>query len=263
MDEFIVKQLKNLRKVRPSTSWLESQRSFLLSEITKNEQVIEAPIQEQRKPIFAFPIFNISKLFKPVFGIVMVLIVLASSMGTIGIISAAQNSLPGDPLYTLKTAFEKTQMTLASNEESKVGLSIKFVSQRMDEFAQIAGKPEKKDNIEKTVQNLNAQLVAVQDEMNKLKESNSAKAAEVAKLISTQTDSYKETLTQITDRLAYMMPEEREKIKTLTDQTDATINNLQKDADTINKTEEEKTNVEPVKEDTVVSPSPSFETINP
>jgi hypothetical protein len=263
MDEFIVKQLKNLRKVRPSTSWLESQRSFLLSEITKNEQAIEVPVQEQGRPNFVFPIFNIPKLFKPAFGVAMVLIVFASSLGTIGVISAAQNSLPGDSLYTLKTAFEKTQMTLASNQESRAGLSIKFANQRMEEFAQIANKPERKGNIEKTVKNLNAQLVTVQENMDKLKDVNSAKAAEVAKLISDQTDSYKETLTKTTDQLAYMMPEERDKIKTEIDQILVEVNKTQEKADAIIKTEEEKTDVEPIKEDTVVSPSPSFETINP
>lgn len=248
MDAFIVKQLKNLRRVRPSASWLESQRSFLLSEIAQN------------KP--TFPIFNISKLFKPVFAVAMVLIVFASSLGTIGIISAAQNSLPGDPLYALKTAFEKTQMTLASSDENRVELSIKFATQRMDEFAQIANKPEKRDNMEKTVKNLNAQLVTVQENMDKLQEKNSEKAAEVAKLISSQTGSYKETLIKTSNQLAYMMPEEREKLKTEIDQALIEVNKTQEQAEQIIKTEEEKTNIEPMKEDTVVSPSPSFETIN-
>ena len=258
MDAFIVKQLKNLRRVRPSASWLESQRSFLLSEIAQNE----SPIIEERKSIFAFPVFNISKLFKPVFAIAMVLIVFASSLGTIGVISAAQNSLPGDPLYTLKTAFEKTQMTLASSDENRVELSIKFATQRMDEFAQIANKPEKRDSMEKTVKNLNAQLVTVQENMDKLQEKNSGKAAEVAKLISNQTDSYKETLINTSNQLAYMMPEEREKLKTEIDQALIEVNKTQEQAEQIIKTEEGKTYVEPIKEDTVVSPSPSFEIIN-
>jgi len=249
MDEFIVKQLKNLRKVRPSTSWLESQRSFLLSKIAQNE----APSPR------TFPIFNISKLFKPALGVAMVLIVFASSLGTIGIISASQNSLPGDPLYVLKTMFERTQMTLASDDQSRVKLSIKFATQRVDEFAQIANKPERKDSIEKTVQNLNSQLVAVQENMDRLKDKNSEKAAEMAELINKETDSYKET---VISALASLLPAEQEEIKTTTDQFIIEVNKTQEKADQIIKTEEEKTNIEPVKEDTVVSPSPSFEKIN-
>jgi len=255
MDEFIVKQLKNLRKIRPSASWLKSQRSFLLSEIAFKKE-------EERKSIFAFPVFNISKLFKPAFAIAMVLIVFASSLGTIGVISAAQNSLPGDPLYALKTAFEKTQMTLASSDTNRVELSIKFATQRMDEFTQVASKPEKKDNIEQSVKNLNAQLVTVQESMDKLQEKNSEKAAEVAKLISSQTDTYKETLIKTSEQLAYMMPEEQEKIKTEIDQALVEVNKTQEKANQIIETEEGKADIEPIKEDTVVSPSPSFESIN-
>jgi len=261
MDAFIVKQLKNLRKVRPSASWLESQRSFLLSQIDKKEALIVGPIQE-RKSVFAFPIFNISKILRPAFGVAMILIVAVSSFGTIGIISASQNSLPGDPLYALKTMFEKTQMTFASSEQNKVELSIKFATQRVDELAQVASKPEKRNDIEKTVKNLNAQLVAVQESMDKLKDNNSEKAAEVAKLISNQTDAYKESIIKTSDQLAYMMPEEREKIKTEIDQVIIEVNKTQEQAEQIIKTEEEKTDVNQVKEDTVVSPSPSFEKIN-
>jgi len=254
MDEFIVKQLKNLRKVRPSTSWLESQRSFLLSKIAQNKP-------EEKKSIFTFPVFNISKLFRPVFVVVMVLIVFASSLGTIGIISAAQNSLPGDALYALKTVFEKTQMSFAYGDQSKVELSIKFATQRMDEFAQVASKLEKRDDIEKTVQNLNAQLVTVQENMDKLKDKNSEKAVEVARLINSQTDSYKETLIKTSNQLAYLMPEESKKIKTEIDQVLIEVNKTQEKAEQIIKIEEDKTEEAPV-EETVISPSSSFEEVN-
>ncbi|MBU4284981.1 hypothetical protein KKF60_00590 [Patescibacteria group bacterium] len=254
MDEFIVKQLKNLRKVRPSTSWLESQRSFLLSKIAQNKP-------EEKKSIFTFPIFNISKLFRPVFVVAMVLIVFASSLGTIGVISAAQNSLPGDALYVLKTTFEKTQMTFAYGDQNKVELSIKFATQRMDEFAQVASKPEKRDDIEKTVQNLNAQLVTVQENMDKLKDKNSEKAAEVARLISNQTNSYKETLIKTSNQLAYLMPEESKKIKAEIDQALIEVDKTQEKAEQIIKTEEDKTEETPV-EETIISPSSSFEEVN-
>lgn len=257
MDAFIVKQLKTLRKVKPSASWLESQRSFLISEISKDNKIKDS--LQERKSIFAFPIFNISKFFKPVFALAMVLIVFASSLGTIGIISAAQNSLPGDPLYVLKTAFEQTQMSLASSDESRVVLSIKFANQRMDEFAQITVKPEKKNDIDKTVKNLTEQLVAIQDNMDKLKEKNIEKAAEVAKLISGQIDNYKQNLIKAGDQLAYLMPEERQKL----DQAFIEVNKLQEKCNELKNGGNTDTgsSLEGL-EETIVSPSPSFEKIN-
>ena len=273
MDEYIVKQLKNLKKIRPSSSLLNSQRSFLLSEISRMDEASQTSptfqtSQTKGKTIFSFPIFNISKLLKPAFALAMFLVVLASSLGTVGAISAAQNSLPGDFLYALKTTFEDTQMTFAGTEEGKVKLSIKFAGQRMDEIAQIAGNPEKKNNVEQTVKNFTEQLVVAQDEMNKLKISNSEKATEVAKMISEQTSTYKETLIKASEQLAYMMPDEQTKIKTEIDQALIEVNKVQEKSDEIiNPVEEPKTEttneiIVPATEETVESDSIDVKDIN-
>jgi hypothetical protein len=263
MDEFIVKQLKNLKKVRPSASWLNSQRSFLLSEISKSEAPIEEPIQvfeSARKTVFSFPIFNIAKILRPAFALAMFLVVLASSLGTVGAISAAQNSLPGDLLYTLKTAVENTQMTFAGTDESKVKLSIKFASERMDEFTEIASDPEKKKNVEKTVKGITEQLIVAQDGMDKLKDKNSEKVSEIAKLVNEQTSSYKETLIRTSEQLAYMMPEEREKIKTEIDQALIEVNKTQEKSDAIINPVLEEPEIETETEDSIIVPSEEEQT---
>jgi hypothetical protein len=261
MDVFIVKQLKNLRKIKPSSSLLSKQRSFLLSEISRIEEPIKQ-VSETGKRFLIFPVFNFSKLLKPVYALAFVLIILVSSLGTVSVISAAQNSLPGDPLYGLKTAFEKTQMTFASSQEAKVKLSIKFVNQRIDEFAQIAGKPEKKQEIQKTVDKLNSQLVSIQDEISQLKDRNDKKALEVAKLIKEQTANYKQTIIKLSEQLAYIMPEEKGKL----DQTLIEANKIQEKSDEIIKAGEivpEKSNIlVPANEENKDSESIPFEKIN-
>jgi len=277
MDGFIVKQLKNLKKVRPSASWLEGQRSFLLSQIGCNKQqevvqeIVKETIVEKGKLFASFPIFNIFKFSKPAFGIALTLVVFASSMGTVGAISAAQNSLPGDVLYGLKTAVENTQMSFTSSDENKTKLSIKFASQRMDELTQIADKPEKKNDVEQTVKNLTDQLIVVRENMNKLKDTNSQKAAEVAKLVNAQINSYKETLIKTGEQLAYLMPEVRDAIKTEIDQASIQANGIVEDNNAIIANDQENsTTIKP--EDIVVPPvqdqkeseSVKFEeTINP
>jgi hypothetical protein len=275
MDEFIVKQLKNLKKVRPSSSLLNSQRSFLLSEIAYMQKTFQTPQisqtfqvpQTKRKTIFGFPVFNISRFLKPAFALAMFLVVLTSSLGTVGAISVAQNSLPGDFLYGLKTTFEDTQMTFAGTEESKVKLSMKFAGQRVDEIAQIAGNPEKKNNVEQTVKNFTEQLIVAQNEMNKLKISNSEKAVEIAKLVNKQTITYKESLIKTSEQLAYMMPEERTKIETEIDQALVEVNKVQEKSDKIiNPIEETKTEIindiiVPVQEEKTESDSITVEEI--
>jgi hypothetical protein len=268
MDEFIVKQLKNLKKIRPSASWLNSQRSFLLSEISRKEEIFETP-QIERKTVFSFPVFNISKFLKPAFALAMFLVVVASSLGTVGAISAAQNSLPGDFLYTLKTAVENTQMTFAGTDENKVKLSIKFASERIGEFTEIASDPEKKNNVGATVKNITEQLIVAQDGMNKLKDQNSEKAVEIAKLVNEQTSSYKETLIKTSEQLAYMMPEEREKIKTEIDQALIEVNKTQEKSDAMinpiveeSKIQSEDNIIVPLNTEQTESESIPFEDIN-
>jgi len=269
MDAYIVKQLKNLKKIRPSASLLNSQRSFLLSEISRIEQPIQA-FQPERKTVFSFPVFNISRFLKPAFALAMFLVVVASSLGTVGAISAAQNSLPGDFLYGLKTAFENTQMTFAGTDENKVKLSIKFANQRIDEFTQIVKDPEKTENVETTVKNITEQLIVAQDNMNRLKDKNSEKTIEIAKMVNEQTSSYKETLIKTSEQLAYLMPEERQKIKTEIDQALIEVNKTQEKSDEIINPSAEKTGtnsetnniIVPVIEEETESESVPFEDIN-
>jgi hypothetical protein len=259
MDEFIVKQLKNLQKIRPSASLLEQQRSFLLSEISKSKAV------KIEKGFSIFSIFNFSKILKPAYAIAFVLIILVSSLATISVINAAQNSLPGDPLYAIKTSLEKTQMTLASSQETKVKLSIKFANQRVDEFTQVAAKPEKQQDIEKTVKNFTEQLLSVQDNVSKLKDKNVQKAAEIAKIINGQTTAYAQTLIETSENLADILPEQREKIKSEIDQALIEVNNIKHQAEEIIKSQaddNESGTLIPAPEEETESKSIPFENIN-
>ena len=204
MDRFIIRKIRQLKRVQPDSSWLENQKNFLLSEISRVQK-------EKREPSLVLPLFNfnILKILKPNFALALVIIVLVTSLGTIGIISASQNSLSGDFLYPLKTAFEKTQLTFTAGEINKTKLSIKFATQRMDEFTQLIDKSENKEEIEKTVKNFTDQLLTVQESIDKLKEKNTEKAAEVAKLIKAKTPAYEEVLIKSNEKLGYILPSEK------------------------------------------------------
>jgi len=207
MNDFLLQKIKNLKKIEPDSSWLSSQRSFLLSEISRTNN------QEKRPSFLTLPFLSFSKIFKPAFIMGLFILILFSSLGTIGVISAAQNSLPGDFIYPVKTVFENAQMKITSGEENKTKLSMKFASQRIDEFNQLIVGPENKNEIEKTVDNLTAQLILAKENINKLKEKNTEKATEIAKLVKAQTDNYGETLLKGTDQLAYIIPEDKEELR--------------------------------------------------
>jgi len=267
MEKTILRQIKNLRRIRPNTSWLESQRSFLLSEISREENI-------KKEPSLILPLFNfnILKIFKPAFALALVIVILISSFATVGVISAAQNSVAGNFLYPLKTAFEKTQFTFTPGEFNKTKLSIKFATQRIDEFNQLMGESSTKQDIEKTVKSFTSEMVILQTSMDSLKGKNADKAAEIAKLIQAQTPLYEETLIRSNEKLGYMLPSEKEELKKETDNALAEITKTNEQTKQIisessKTTEQEEINPEdmivPQEVDNIESKSADFESIQP
>lgn len=82
----------------------------------------------------------------------------------------------------------------------------------MDEFTQLIEKPDKGQDIGKTVQNFTKELVTVQQNINTLKQKNIQKATEVAKIVQAQTPIYEDVLIKSAEKLGYVLPEEREQI---------------------------------------------------
>jgi len=231
--DVIFRKIKNLQRIYPDASWLTRQRSFLLSEISGDQKSIK-----ERKAVLAFPFFDFSKIFRPAFAMVFSIIVLVSSLGTVGLINAAQGSLPGNALYPIKTVLEKTQLSFTHDSASRTRLSMKFANQRIDEFSQLIEKPEKKADIQKTVKGFTQQMVAVQQEINTLKEKNAEKAAEVAKLVQAQTPAYEETLIRGDERLGYILPGEKQGLK---DDINQALEELNKNKELTNELTKEET----------------------
>ena len=63
-----------------------------------------------------------------------VLVLAVSVMGGVFTLTASANSLPGDPLYTLKRSLEDTRLTLTVNEESRTALEVRFQQRRVEEI---------------------------------------------------------------------------------------------------------------------------------
>ena len=205
----LVRKIKKLQRITPNTSWLDSQRSFLLYEIARTENQKQ---EKARKRFLIFPVFNLNKLFRPAFAIALASVVVVSSVATIGVISASQTSLPGDLLYTVKTTVEKTQLTFTSDAASRTKLSMKFATQRMDEVAQMMDKPSKSQDVGTTVKKFTQEMVTVQQNINNLRQTDTQKAVEVAKLVQTQTPIYEDLLNQSAEKLSYLLPEDREQV---------------------------------------------------
>lgn len=265
----LVRKIKKLQRITPSASWLESQRSFLLYEIGRAQNQKQ---EKARKTFLSFPVFNFRKLFRPAFAVALASVVLISSISTVGVISASQNTLPGDLLYPVKTVIEKTQFTFTAGPESRTKLSVKFASQRIDEFSQLIDKSDKGQDIGNTVKKFTQEMVTIQQNINTLKNKDSQKAIEVAKLVQAQTPIYEDILIKSTDKLGYVLPDEREQLAADINQALREVNRTKEITDELAGTEIPQTTttneiqtpgeiITPVTNDTIESSSIQFESI--
>jgi len=261
MKDFVVKKIKSLKRIRPDSSWLLNQKSFLLSEISRDEK-------KERKPSLVLPLFNFNvlKIFKPSFAIALATIILITSLATVGVIWTAQNSLSGDFLYPVKTALEQTRLTFTPSQENKTKLSIKLATERMDEFTQLINEPEKKQDMEKTIKSFTAQIVSVRENVDKLKAEGKA---EVLRLVKAQTVLYEEALIESSDKLAYIFPEDKEDLEKNIDEalievskTEEATKEVIKELDSEELPSSDEDIVIPAEEEGVESPSMEFEKLN-
>jgi len=87
--------------------------------------------------------------------VIAVLVFLLVSGGTV---TAANNSMPDEPLYPVKLATETVRLTLTPSALGKAELYVKLVDKRVEEIIRMADKGKMK-HVERTAQRLNTCLV--------------------------------------------------------------------------------------------------------
>ena len=97
-------------------------------------------------------------LLKPAWAtMILIVIVLAAGSGTV---YAANSSLPGEPLYAVKTATESVRMAFAFSEEAKADLYVRLADRRVSEIVKMAEKGNAKE-VENTTDKLEDHLLAM------------------------------------------------------------------------------------------------------
>jgi len=106
----LIKQIKELRKIKPRKDWVLLTKTQILGE-------------EKRAVLFPF--------FRPAYaGLFLVLLLL-------GFFEFSQGALPGESLYYLKKITERSQIILSSEQE-RPRLNLELVNKRLEELNQIA-----------------------------------------------------------------------------------------------------------------------------
>jgi hypothetical protein len=198
----IVRQLNELKNIKPNQDWVERQRELLLSQITR---------QSAAKPqSFLVNSWFLAKSLVPggflrfvaqPVGVFAVLVLFAFCSGIFGV-SASKGSLPGDFLYPVKLSSEKVKVGLTVKSEKKAVLHVEFAEERVKEIEAVAQKEKqlekKKEKIQTAVAGLKEEMAEAQKTLDKVKET-PKKAQEIvaaAKQVNEKTTAISEKIEQ-------------------------------------------------------------------
>lgn len=209
MKNTITNKIKLLKDIKPDPDWLKSQRSNLILEISESGQ--------QAKRAWTLPGFLFARsAFKPVAAFCLLLLLVFSS--GFFVVQAAKNSLPGDLFYPVKITLENAKMKISA-QTSKPELEAGFVNNRADELSQIINKVEdpieKKKNVVKAVDKLQAQIVSVKTHLDQVKIAEPEKTAEVTDKVNEKLTEAKKAVEKIGDVLAVIL-DDKEKAQEIT-----------------------------------------------
>lgn len=222
-----IKQLKNFSAAgNPSEEFVKRNREILMMQV-KNSTTEMRP---------QFSIGYAKRLFesvlphgfykfavKPLVTAVVTLAVAAGSWAAT--FSASYESLPGDTLYGVKLAAEKTQLTLTPSS-GKASLNVEFANRRLEEIAKIAGTSSinnKDQRTKRAVENFKFHITAVKDSLGVLQKGGEGgeKAVEMAEMVDRKTQEYGATLQKMKEDASSDMKKEVEMAANLID--DASI----------------------------------------
>lgn len=137
----------------PRPGWVVASKRRVLARYQEEVDAAPAPVTRPGWiPLFA-PWLN-KKAVQVAFAFIMLL---ALFVGGNGIVMAAQDSLPGDSLYTIKTALEKVNLAMSLDKTKEAQLNLEYTQRRMVEFNRLliegrsADIPEALDNMESQV----------------------------------------------------------------------------------------------------------------
>ncbi len=117
-----------------SSDWLAQERSWLLDYARKNPAGVPDFARQIGQKGFIFPLrLNLKR--SPVF----ISLVLAASLllSGGGVVAAAQNDLPNEPLYNIKIASEKVRAAVTADTKARAQLWTNFAKKRLEEIKTI------------------------------------------------------------------------------------------------------------------------------
>ncbi len=209
MEDVVVqlKQIKSACGMTLNTAWKDQTRSELLRHAAATKTALPVvsvngfgrALTSLHSAFSVFVPESVLHVMRPM--ATFVLIVALTVSGWIASVSASY-SVPGDVLYNVKIAAEKTQVavaTVAGSNEWKAQLHLKFATERAREAKEVVAKnvPESGKQVETAIDSLNKSIVAASDSIKDVSDEQPEKAVELAKDANQKTEEIVNNLNEV------------------------------------------------------------------
>jgi len=211
MSKKLIQQLKQLKNLdlagTPNDSWIASNREVLMNQIQPktSSKVSKKPFLGDNFYYARFlSEFFGSRVLRPVGVFCMVVF---AFLGYNAVATMATASIPGDALYSIKTAGENMQLSLTFSDDKKVELQLNFLTRRTDELQKIVKQVDdstsKKVKIAQAVKKITSDVNTVKASMAKISMASvSPSAVAVDKKVYDTTLKIGESLTAVHEGLS-------------------------------------------------------------
>lgn len=204
MDRQQLRQLNSIKEiVHPDQLWVTENKEQLLRTIGATVVSHDTELKPIRNASTALRIFISERMMsslKPAMSVIMALVI--ATGGWIASVNAAFNSVPGDVLWSVKLASEKTQLAVASLTQSnkeEAQLYLKFAHRRAKEFEKVieAAAPDSAKNAETAINHLKDSLQSADASLRRVEAGNAEEVKQVFALaqdVTQATQAISETL---------------------------------------------------------------------
>lgn len=203
----LINKIKRLETVRPSESWLKSNREFIFKYIDldyKKESVIQtgfvfSVLAAKDRLISALAIFQCKMLASA--AVTAAVLLLAGNF----VVGKAEGSLPGDNLYSVKIFVEKAELAMMFSDEKRATLNFDLADKRLSELSLMmesaGGQKVSVSDVDAAMENFNNHLSAAVSEMSSVvrSDSSASKAVAVAKIANNKTSEYAKKIAKAKD----------------------------------------------------------------
>lgn len=199
-------------RVNPDPVWADSVRSTLLMQVKNSLPTQERQPMISLKKRFSYLSPQISWVWVRQPAFVVAALLLAVFGGSLLSVSAAERSLPGDMLYSVKLATEQARMALAKNPTERVKLKSEFTDRRVDEVKQVmaSNATDKKERVVQAAEVLKRDMHTLQQQLEEVKQADTPEAVkESAQLVDEKTASVVQALQ---DTKGELSPEDKAKV---------------------------------------------------